>query len=651
MRLTGHRALSVLVALLALTTVELIRSSGPLLDMAFSEGVLAAAGSALVTYALPGLFVLALAWSRRVDGPVLIGSLVLAGARVVVQLLEGGARFGAGLATVALGIAVLTLAVRGLAGRAGGQAAVGAVAAGLAASVGMQLALGTWDAYWRHDLVGWAVTLVLVAGLVLAALLARHQAAPLRDVRRLWVLGPVLGLSVMTVANPAFAASQTGVPLAVAGPVIGAAWLLAASITLWPAAAPPRWARWGAWVDALVLAVLVAAAMASSDAATLVMLAALPLALVSVAARALVPLAGPPRTGRTAGAASLVGLGVILPLLVYQLDYDIPLGFPNWLVLVATAAVIGLAGARRRGGGPAQAGADPEADAVHETGTAPTADVDREGAERTPAVGPWPAQLLAGAAALVLLGTVVAAVQAAGSARPPAEAPPDLTLVSWNLHYGVDPAGNVDLEQVARTIAEHDPDVVALQEVSRGWVMGGGVDMATWLANRLGMHMSFAPAADGQFGNAILTTQAHDDVTVLDLPFGDGPQRRSAISADVQVAGGPIRVTSVHLQHRESNTVTRLDQLAALLADSRSPGVLAGDFNAEPGWSEIELITKAYTSAQDAAGDPAALTSPSIDPQYRIDWVFGREVTFSSAEVLGDALSSDHLPLVVTVRP
>ena len=124
------------------------------------------------------------------------------------------------------------------------------------------------------------------------------------------------------------------------------------------------------------------------------------------------------------------------------------------------------------------------------------------------------------------------------------------------------------------------------------------------------------------------------------------------MSVDVQVAGGPVRVTSVHLQHRESATPTRLDQLAALLAaEPGSPSVLAGDFNAEPGWPEIELLTEEFTSAQDAAGDPAALTSPSIDPQYRIDWVFGREVTFSRAVVLADALSSDHLPLVVTFRP
>ena len=636
------RALGTLVALLTLLTVELIRSSGPLLDMAFSQGVATAAGSALATYALPGLFVLVLVAARRIGphGPLMVGTFLLAAARLVVQALAGGARFGVGLATVALGIAVLTIAVGALAGRAGGRAAAGSLATGFAGAVGLQLVLGTWDAYWRHDALGWAITVLLAACVVVAAWAARDQVAPAARVRRLWVLGPVIGLSVMTVANPAFAASQTGAPLALAGPILGVAWLAAGWAAARPTLAPPFWVRLGAWSDAVVLAALVGALMLSPDPLALTFVFALPVVIAEVTARALAPWGDVAGTGRIAGAATLVGLGVILPLLVYQLDYDIPLGFPNWLVLVATAAIIGLAGLGRDRTAPAAAAP------VDAAPVAPAPDA----ALQSPPPGALTSRILAGAAALVLVGGVVAVAQTPRGAGD--DVPAELTLVSWNLHYGVDPAGDVDLERIAQTIEGHDPDVVTLQEVSRGWVMGSGADMATWLANRLGMHMSFAPAADAQFGNVILTTSPHDDVAVLALPYGVGPQNRSAVSADVQVAGGPVRVTSVHLQHRESATPTRLDQLAALLAaEPGSPSILAGDFNAEPGWPEIELLTEEFTSAQDAAGDPAALTSPSIDPEYRIDWVFGREVTFSSAVVLADALSADHLPLVVTFRP
>ncbi|MBC7550405.1 MAG: endonuclease/exonuclease/phosphatase family protein [Cellulomonas sp.] len=117
--------------------------------------------------------------------------------------------------------------------------------------------------------------------------------------------------------------------------------------------------------------------------------------------------------------------------------------------------------------------------------------------------------------------------------------------------------------------------------------------------------------------------------------------------------GAPVRVTSVHLQHRAHNTPTRLDQLAVLLAaePAHGPGVVAGDLNARPGWPEIDLVTSTgYLSAIDTAGDPTALTSPSTDPVERIDWVFGHGVTFSDVTVLEDRWS-DHLPVAATVTP
>ena len=53
----------------------------------------------------------------------------------------------------------------------------------------------------------------------------------------------------------------------------------------------------------------------------------------------------------------------------------------------------------------------------------------------------------------------------------------------------------------------------------------------------------------------------------------------------------------------------------------------------------------------DRPGRDPALTSPSVVPRTRIDWLFGRGVTFSRAEVLTGALTSDHLPLVVETAP
>ena len=79
---------------------------------------------------------------------------------------------------------------------------------------------------------------------------------------------------------------------------------------------------------------------------------------------------------------------------------------------------------------------------------------------------------------LLLLPALVLAAVGLVALRPPtvpAQAADDpLTLVDWNLHYGVSPLTAVDLEGIAQTIEEQDADVVTLQEVERGWIFGGG---------------------------------------------------------------------------------------------------------------------------------------------------------------------------------
>jgi endonuclease/exonuclease/phosphatase family metal-dependent hydrolase len=249
----------------------------------------------------------------------------------------------------------------------------------------------------------------------------------------------------------------------------------------------------------------------------------------------------------------------------------------------------------------------------------------------------------------VVLATLGA--DAAASGDDPRASAEQVTVVSWNIHYGVTPDGHVRLEELARTIGEQDACVVLLQEAARGWLLAGGTDTVTWLAHRLGMRASFAPAADRQFGNAVLSCVPHDDVVVHALPYGAGPQERSAISATVDL-GTPQRFTSVHLQHRERNTATRLEQLGTLLG-AGDLGIVGGDLNAEPGWPELDLLEDAgFVSAQDALGDPSLLTSPTPEPRHRIDWVLGPAwATGDRLDVLVDTPWSDHAPLVLTHTP
>ena len=307
-----------------------------------------------------------------------------------------------------------------------------------------------------------------------------------------------------------------------------------------------------------------------------------------------------------------------------MLDYDVPLPVDNVWVVVLTALGLALSGLRRRTPGAAAALTSPD---------------------RLPRRMSSVRLLILPALVLAIVGLVPSTTSTTGADVPARAADEPLTLVSWNLHYGVAPGTAVDLEGIAATIEAEDPDVVTLQEVERGWVFGGGADMATWLAHRLDMTVRFAPAADHQFGNAVLARSELTDVVVHPLPYGDGPQNRSALATTLTTADGTaLRVTSIHTQHRESNTPTRLAQLEAL-AEAEPvvpPALLAGDLNAEPGWPEIELLE----SAGWVASDSELLTSPADDPAYKIDWVFGQGVTFATTTV-STTPYSDHRPVVV----
>ncbi|NKX91970.1 endonuclease [Sanguibacter hominis ATCC BAA-789] len=645
-----------LLVLVTAVAVELVRATGPMFDRAFTAGIVVVALTALGTYVAPGLVAALLVRGRPVTGRTVVqGVALLAVARAAVQVLDGVARYWVTLAAAALAIGVLVVVLVRSVRVLGAATAALAVTTGGALATGVSLVLGTWDAIWRSGASGWAPTaLTLVAAAACAWAVRADDAADTPGARpaRVWVLGPYLGVTLMVVLNPAYLASQLGLSLTVAASALAAGVVLAAALTLWSLP------RQSALLPAALRAVVLVAAAAlvlfpitaeGEDAGTLlaVGLGVVVALLVAVSTTSLATAwdapakdRGPRSAGVTlAGTASAVGLGVILPLLVYQVDYDVPLGFPNAFVILAAVVVVALGGLRRR---------TPPTDV---DAAAPRADVRAAWLPAVPA--------LAVTAALVLVGAAVNRVQVEETVRV-AGGQPDapLTLLDWNLHYGVTQEPGLDLGRMADVINTSGAQVVALQEISRGWIMGGGADMATYLARATGMRVVSAPAADRQFVNVLLVSPSVGEpqhVVRTRLPYGDGPQQRSAITATVRnAAGTPFVVTSAHLQHREENTPTRLQQLDVLMsADvaSSPAAVIAGDLNSEPGWPEIAYVEAAgYVSGQDTAGDPGRRTFPAHAPEVRIDWVFGRGVTFSDVRVLPDG-GSDHLPIVATVHP
>ncbi len=228
-----------------------------------------------------------------------------------------------------------------------------------------------------------------------------------------------------------------------------------------------------------------------------------------------------------------------------------------------------------------------------------------------------------------------------------------IRIMTYNLHNGFNTDGNLDMEALARVIEENNPDIIALQEVSRGWVISGRLDMLTWLSRRLNMPYVSGPTADPLWGNAILSRYPIIEASSYDLPPHDLPIPRGFTSAVIDLGdGNSIQVIATHYHHiKEDSDIRQLQSPVIINYWSRAERtVVLGDFNAEPDAPEIEMLYQAGLVDSLANTEPSATyTFHSANLYRRIDYIWvspdlivkGVSVPFSNA--------SDHLPVVALI--
>lgn len=211
-------------------------------------------------------------------------------------------------------------------------------------------------------------------------------------------------------------------------------------------------------------------------------------------------------------------------------------------------------------------------------------------------------------------------------------------------------------------IADHEPDIVCLQELDVGRARTGGVDQAQAIADRLSMSVRFHAAMRieaEEYGDAILTRWPERLVrsgalpTIKGIP---GLEPRGALWVKIAIEGVELNVINTHL-----GLVPREQQLqaAALVGkdwaghpECTAPTLLAGDFNATSITRPYRTIAARLEDCQRQLGlSPSVKTFPSGFAAIRIDHVFvtpdvrvtGVKAPFSPLT----RMASDHLPLVV----
>ena len=253
-----------------------------------------------------------------------------------------------------------------------------------------------------------------------------------------------------------------------------------------------------------------------------------------------------------------------------------------------------------------------------------------------------------------------------------------MRVLTWNIRLAVESS----LARIAAVLAGAEPDIVALQEVGCGWVMGPPGDQVARIAALAGLpHHRFFPAlwtepdrglaglasrlhpleqalAAGldlervpRYGVALLSRFPLSEVRAAPLPRArDEP--RVLGRATLQSPAGPVRVLVTHLSVNAPERAHQLRDIACELEAEARPALLLGDINEPPDAASLAPLRRvARDLGEDAEGNEG-WTYPSDLPARRIDYIFakGNWRTLAPARPLPDA-GSDHLPVLAVIEP
>ncbi|MFJ7103703.1 MULTISPECIES: endonuclease/exonuclease/phosphatase family protein [Streptomyces] len=277
------------------------------------------------------------------------------------------------------------------------------------------------------------------------------------------------------------------------------------------------------------------------------------------------------------------------------------------------------------------------------------------------------ARVAAALLAAVLSLTAAPATAAEGASPSGSRAPAvPLRVATYNIHAGAGEDQVFDLDRTAAALRGLRADVIGLQEVDVHWgERSAFADEARALAEKLRMRVFFAPiydldpAGEGgerrQYGVAVLSRHPvlhaeNHEITRLSTQTPDPVPAPAPGFAEIviRVKGVRTHVYSTHLDYRADPSIraAQVGDMLDVLADDRGPGILVGDFNAEPSAPELAPL---WQTLRDAAPD-AGPTYPAIAPRKRIDLItVSHGITVTGARTHATD-ASDHRPVVADLR-
>lgn len=232
-----------------------------------------------------------------------------------------------------------------------------------------------------------------------------------------------------------------------------------------------------------------------------------------------------------------------------------------------------------------------------------------------------------------------------------------IKVLSFNILHGATTKGDFDLDAIAKVIINANPDFVALQEVDFKTNRALKYDLVTELGWRVKMAGIFGKAMDydgGEYGEGVLSKYTFIQTRNVALPFTPGNEPRAALEIiTILPSGDTIAFVGTHLDHleNEKDRVAQVNKINQEFSLNKYPTILAGDLNAIPGSTPINILEEIWSSSYNRKNPKP--TFPSDNPIKKIDYVLFYPKTHwkvHKTEVIQDSIASDHCAYLVTIE-
>ncbi len=230
-------------------------------------------------------------------------------------------------------------------------------------------------------------------------------------------------------------------------------------------------------------------------------------------------------------------------------------------------------------------------------------------------------------------------------------------VLSFNILHGATTNGDFDLDAIAKVIIEAEADFVALQEVDFKTNRAKKYDLVTELGWRSKMAPIFAsamPYDGGEYGEGVLSKFSFLMSRNVALPYTQGKEPRAALEIVCSInSNDTIAFIGTHLDHtnNEENRLMQVKKMNEVFSSNTYPTILAGDLNAEPGSTPINILEEIWTPSYKSAR--LIYTFPSDNPVKKIDYVMFYPKSrwrVLKTEVIQDTIASDHCAYLVILE-